>query len=830
MKIDWKKYQPIAIILAIFFVATLIYFWPAYQGQDIYSSEHIGAAGTAADAIRYHEETGDYTYWTDNMFSGMPNYQIGGGGGSFVDRLFSILHPLIYNVKTIFFFYLLAFFILLRTFGVGRWQSVAGAFAIAMSSYFFVVIAAAHHGKCFSIMYMTLVWVGFMLMYRKKYALGAMLVIFFMYIGFYMHPQMSYYMCMLIGVCFFAELALAIQSKDYKTFIIATCVFGASFLVGLGMGASKFFINQEYLAETMRGGHSDLENEDHEGQETGGLDFDYATAWSEGINESLTFLVPNYMGGASGFNLGKDSQLEKEMRAMGVPASSAKQFCQSAPTYWGDKAFTSGPVYMGAVVIFLFLLGLIIVSGPYKWALLVATLFSVLLSWGRHFPALTQLFFDYFPMYNRFRAVESILIVAEITVPVLGFLALKTINDKTWEWKKLQKAILVAGGLTALVCMIIAFASSGIDTTSAYDSWKAQVGDQIYDAILSQRQALIKADAWRSFWFVLLGVAGVYWYANRLYNGKSNDKTQLVFGLAFAALIVADMWPVDKRFCNDNDFRPTKEHDKLRKMYPYEQSLLQDKSYFRVLNLASNTFNESRTSLYLNSIGGYSAAKLRRYQDLIDQHISKLNINVLNMLNTKYIIANKDGQVGVQLNQGAMGMCWLVDSLVYVNNANDESESLRTLDLHRYAVVDTTYAVNSTILNSPQGQWQAPSSPEDRFEMVDHNPKKVTYYANVQGPRLAVLSEIFYPHGWKMMLDGQPYFIGKKSSPILRVNYMLRALVVPAGEHTIELIFDPDSARKGNALALSCFAIFLCVAAYACYEEYKKRKVVVKND
>ena len=830
---NFKRWLPYLIIFAVFFLAAVIYFWPVLQGKVMYAGDNINGTAAIQEGVRYHQETGDYSYWTGSMFSGMPNYQIGGFQRYMVD---SILYPIRWilsagnrNPFFILPFYLLAFFLLLRTFKVDKWMSLAGAFAIALSSYFFVIIAAAHHGKCYSITWMTLVVVGFILTYRKQYGWGALLVMFFTYIGFFVHPQMSYYICMMIGIFFFAELAIATKAKEWKHFGIATAVFFASFAVGMGMGSANVFVNQEYAEETMRGGHSDLAKDTDSGNKTKGLDLDYATAWSYGINETMTFLIPNYMGGASGYNLGKDSQLEQDLKKMGVPARQAKQFCQSAPTYWGEKAFTSGPVYMGAVVCFLFLLGLLIVGGPYKWALLVATLFSVCLAWGHNFMPLTELFFKFFPVYNKFRAVESILIVAEITMPLLGFLALKTVADGSLSWKRLRNSIFVAGGVTGFICIVVALMSGSIDVTSSYDAqWKGQVGQQIYDAILDQRTAMLRSDAWRSLLFVLLGTGIAFVYAYMRYNRPQVRNLNLYCGIALTLLIVADMWTVDRRFCNDSLFVSPKDRDKAFKMQPYEEELLQDKSHFRVLNLATNTFNEARTSYYLKSIGGYSAAKLRRYQDLIDVHIApemnplmqtisqtygfQLPCNadsifpVLNMLNMKYaIVPLQNGQQMPVENPYAMGNCWFVNDLQVVDNANDEIAAIGKINLRNMAVIDKSFAGKLNVDIPDIAPLMAYN--EDKIELTRYAPNRLDYLAQNEQNKIAVFSEIYYPHGWKLYLldkDGNP----DVELPIARADYMLRAAVIPAGTHTLAMIFDPDSVHKGNILSMVCFALF----------------------
>lgn len=817
-KINWKQWLPDLIIVLVFIVASAIYFWPAVQGKMVNGGDYVSGMAAIHEGDVFRAEHPEGSWWCGSMFSGMPNFQMGGHGPYLVDH---IMHPIRWflswgnrNVYFIFLFYLCAFFLLLRTFKINRWIAMAGAFAIALSSYFFVIIAATHNAKCYSITWMTLVVIGFVLSYRGKWGWGAILTAFFTYIGFFQHPQMSYYMCMLIGILFFAELAIAIRDRQWKNFGIASIAFAFAFAIGMGMGSANLFANQEYANETMRGGHSDLEKASDESNKTKGLDLDYATAWSYGVGETMTFIIPNWQGGASGYNLGKDSQLEKDLKKMGVPAKQAKGFCQGAPTYWGEKAFTSGPVYIGAIVCFLFLLGLLIVPGPYKWALLVATLFSVALSWGRNFLPLTELFFHYFPMYNKFRAVESILIVAEITMPLLGFMAVQKIIS-TPRWNN-RKAIFTAGGITAGICLLIALLSNSIDVTSTYDEqWKSQVGPQIYNAILDQRHALISSDAWRSFSFILVAMGVLL-----VYDWKREVKNATIWlGIILTALIVADMWTVDKRFCNNDNFAPAKDLERAYRMTPYEKYLTEnDSTYYRVLNLTTNTFNDARTSYYLKSIGGYHAAKLRRYQDLIDQHISKMHMPVINMLNGKYIITKgKDGQPYPYLNNEAMGNAWLIDELVAVDNANAESEALTTLDLRRQAVYDNTFAPNANIGRMPEFSVLM-AFPREFIEFDgNYTPNCLRYISETEHPHTAVFSEIYYPYGWKATIDGEP-------TEIFRVNYMLRAITLPAGRHEIVFRFDPDSVHRGNIMALTCLVIFLITLIAMCILEIRKMR------
>ena len=794
MKIDWKKYLPEFIILGIFIIASALYFFPALQGKIIYGGDNINGTAAMQESLNYFLQTGESSFWTNSQFSGMPAYQIGG----FRYKANQILRPIYLffqwgarNVYFLMLFYLIAFYSLLRSFKVDKWLSLTGSFAISLSSYFFVIIAATHNAKSIAITWMTLAMVGFLLTMRHKYALGAILTMFFVPLGFYIHPQMAYYICLLIGVLYFAELYIHFREQQWKELCIATVVFGLSFAVGLGIGASGFFANREYAKETMRGGHSDLEKVTDEKNKTEGLDLDYATAWSYGKNETMTFLIPNFMGGASGYNVGDKSVLYQELVKAGVPRSHAKQFCKSAPTYRGEKAFTSGPVYMGAIICFLFLLGLCIVSGPYKWALLVATLFSIGLSWGHHMMWLTELFFNYFPMYNKFRAVESILIVAEITMPLLALMGVQQlVTDNQKEDNKNHIYILVAGGITALICLIFALFGSSICTfTSTYDnSWKGQVGEDIYRMILDQRAAMMTADAWRSFGFVLAATLLLFIYV------KKPFKT-VYLGLALTALIVLDMWPVDKRFCNDSQFVTVKERDKAFKIQPWEQQILQDNDYYRVFNMTVSPFNDARTGYRLHNVGGYSAAKLRRYQDLIDEHLSRMNINVYNMLNTRYFIVNgKDGSPQVQYNPDAMGNAWFVDSIQVVESANEESDALRTLDLRRIAVTDASFSSFAMQSSTPD--------PAAKAELLSYSPKRLEYRTNCSVDKTLVFSEIYYPYGWKATIDGE-------DAEIFRVNYTLRAMNIPAGEHNIVMVFEPESVRKGDTVAIICIIIML---------------------
>lgn len=793
---DWKKLVPYVVAIIVFVTIAMLYCSPLLEGKVLQAGDVSNWQGAAQEAREFYNKEGYSPWWTNSMFSGMPTYQITGNLPSGIIRAhvehvshFGFFENM--NAIGIIAAYFFGFFLMLLCFGVNPWLSLVGGLAIGLSSYFFLIIPAGHITKAAGLGFLAPMIGGFYAIFRKKYWLGAPLLIIYGVLGITLHPQMTYYICMLIGVLAIAELYTHISEKRWKDLGISLGILIICGLFIFGTKLSWWQMNQSYLKETMRGGHSELTQADVDKSKPAGLDLDYATAWSYGKAETFTFLIPNFMGGASGYDLGKDSQLEKDLKKVGVPARQAQGFCQSAPTYWGEKAFTSGPVYMGAIICFLFILGLIIVPGPYKWALLIATIFSILLAWGRNFMPFTQFFYDYFPMYNKFRAVESILVVAEITMPLLGILAVQrivTAEDK----KQYLKPMYIAGGITLGLCLFFALFGGVMNVTSSYDAqWKGQVGEDIYQMILDQRVAMLKADAWRSFIFIALAAA-LLWF----YTQKNFKKAYLYLGLG--ALILADMVPVDRRFFNSDNFVSKRDSDRYFAIQPWEEQILQDKSLdYRVLNVAANTFNDARTSYRLKSVGGYSAAKLRRYQDLIDEHISRNNWQVLNMLNTKYIVARD----GVHLNPEAFGNAWFVDSLVMVDNADAESDALNTLDLRLMAVADTTFSANKDLVSVIVGNGQS------SIMMTDYQPNKLTYQVETNTDRLAVFSEIYYPHDWHLYIDGE-------ESPIYRVNYTLRAALIPQGKHELVMEFVPAALKTDKwCMAILILAIILSLAA-----------------
>ena len=861
MKIDWKKILPYVVGVVVFIAVAMVYCAPALQGKVLVQGDVNNWKGAAQEARTFYQEEGYSPWWTNSMFSGMPTYQITGSlhTGELRTNLENIAHAGFkgdWQVIGIIFAYFFGFFIMLRCFKVNPWLSIIGGLAIGFSTYFFLIIPAGHVTKAVALGFLAPVIGGFYAIFRKQYWLGAPLVVIYGILSLNLHPQMTYYIFMLIGVLACAELYIHIKDKAWKDLGISLGVLALSLLLVVGTKVSWLEMNQSYLKETMRGGHSELTSNSDSGSTSNsnsGLSLDYATAWSYGVDETMTFLIPNWEGGASGYNVGEKSQLCETMRKNGIPKRSAEQFCQQVPTYRGEKAFTSGPVYMGAIICFLFVLGLLIVPGPYKWALLVATLFSVALAWGRNMMWLTELFFNYFPMYNKFRAVESILVVAEITMPLLGILALQQIVDKKIAWEKLRTNMFIAGGITAGLCLIFALFTGLVNVTSSYDAqWTAQVPAWLRDAIYDERVAMIKADAWRSFIFISLGFAVIYWYAwkSESQSLASSPYRLVTFCAALAALVLADMIPVNKRFFGNDNFVKAKDADAYFAMQPYEQQILQDEDpNFRVLNLASNTFNDARTSYRLKSIGGYSAAKLRRYQDLIDEHITQemnplmqtvmrtqgfmlpdanegQDFPVLNMLNMKYaIVPLQGGKQAPVYNPYAMGNCWFVDEVIMVDTPDEECAVLSTLDLHKQAVADKKFAEALDITKPEVTPLMAFDT--TLIELTSYAPNCLKYEAMTERNKVAVFSEIYYPYDWHLYVvntNGE-----KMEIPLARVNYTLRAAVIPAGHHQLIMEFTPHAVKTDRwCMVLMVLALLLSMGGLT-YPLWKNKLCFIRK-
>ena len=815
-----KKYGAYAVAVLVFLALAYAYCMPQLQGKVLITDDQQNFAGAVHESEVYHQKTGDYTFWNASMFSGMPNYQIGGGHYT----SYTLMAPVNYvfnrygNPAWLIFIYFLCFFICLLCFDVNKWLSLVGAIAIGLSSYFLVIIGAGHLTKTVTIATTAVVLGAFNLIFsKKKYVLGAILTMLFVAVGATKHPQMFYYYFMLIGLMWIIQLIVHLKEKKWRDLLIGTAVFALSVGIGLGANSSDVFANAEYTKETIRGGHSDLDIADKpvEDTPTKGLDLKYATEYSYGIGESLSFLIPGVYGGSSTTNVGTKSEIYKQMVTNGVSRTTAQAFAQKAPVYWGKQPFTAGNVYMGAIICFLFLLGCMIVPGPQKWGFLIGTVLSILLSWGNNFMWLTRLFFNVFPLYNKFRSVSSILIIAEVCMPILGILAIKEIIQGNVDKKELRKNIYWAGGLTCAICLMLGLMGSHVFSFVSPNDAKITGGipAQLYEAIKDYRMELLRKDAFRSAGFIAAAAVTLWVYS----TGKLKSGVLVAI---LGVLVLFDMWPVDKRYFNDNNFGSPRKQSATFQMYPYEEALLQDPDPdFRVLNLTVDTYNESRTSYFLKSVGGYHAAKLRRYQDIIDQHLRQLNSGVVNMLNTKYLILkDDDGEPTPQYNPGAMGHAWFVSNFMLAKDPNQECAALSNVDLHRTAIVGQDFA--DFVPNPHQA-----IDPNATVVLTAYSPKSLDYKVKSANPGTVVFSEIYYPYGWKATIDGH-------KADYFRADYILRAINVPSGTHYINFTFDPDSVRLGNILSSVCIILmYLAVvlgAGWGIFTAVRKKKALAE--
>ena len=823
-----KKYLPDVLVVIIFAVISFAYFFPAdLDGRILYRHDSSAGRGAGQETAEYHERTGKVSRWSNATFSGMPTYQTAPSyqSVSVLNQAVKAYHLWLPENVWYVFAYLLGFYILLRAFDFRQSLAALGSIVWAFSSYFFIIIAAGHIWKVMALAYLPPMIAGIVLAYRGKYLWGFIVTaIFAAFEVDANHVQMTYYYLFIILFMIIAYLVDAIRKKRMAQFVKATAVCAAGALIGILMNISNLYHTWQYAQESMRG-KSELVKKDAANQTSSGLDRDYITQWSYGVDETWTLLVPNAKGGAS-------VPLAANTDAMKKADPNFMQIYQQLGQYWGDQPGTSGPVYVGAFVLMLFILGLFIVKGPIKWALLAATILSILLSWGHNFMPFTNFFLDYIPMYSKFRTVASILVIAEFTIPLLAMMALKKIVDEPELLTKKAKFVYISFGLTGGIALLFAlmptlFFSDFISSQEleAFKSIPAEYLSPLESNLRSIRESIFTADCWRSFWIIVIGTLLLF-----LYKFKKLKAEYMVGAIAILCLI--DMWQVNKRYLNDEMFVEKSVREQAQPMTQTDRQILQDKSLdYRVLNLASNTFNENETSYYHKSIGGYHAAKLRRYQELIDAYISpemqkmmpaiakaggdmtKVNgdslFPVLNMLNAKYFIVPLQANQTVAIeNPYVYGNAWFVDNVTYVKNANEELDALGKLNLRHEAVADARF-------QSQLGESKNQDS-TSIVKLTAYEPNQLTYDVRSATGGIVVFSEIFYPE-WTATVDGKPVEIG-------RVDYVLRALNVDKGHHKVVLTFDPKSVKQTETVAYLSYGVLLLVVLFAVYFKRKEDK------
>ncbi len=821
--IDWRRWG-VPVGIALLFVAiSLVYFLPAVlDGKDLYQHDVAGASGTAQDVRDYQAQTGETAYWTNSLFSGMPMYQIAPSYPSLsvlkaVQDFLTLQWPmkLLPSYSWLIFAMLAGFWLLMRSLSVGRLVAVLGAIMWAFSSYFIILITAGHIWKLMVLAFIPPTIAGIIYTFKGRYLLGGVVTTFFAALQLMSnHIQMSYYFAFVIAMLVVAFVVEAARARAWKHLGIALGTTALSALLAISMNASSLYHTYEYTQETMRGGSALTAGEGSAGASTG-LDKDYITQWSYGKAETLTLLIPNVYGGGTG-RLGDNPDAMRE-----VPAH-LREAVGGQNHYWGDQPFTVGPVYVGAFVLALFVLGLFVVRGPIKWALLGATLLSIALSWGHNMMWLTDLFIDHFPLYNKFRTVSSILVIAEFTIPTLAILALLEVIRHPHQVRQNRLAWGVSLALTAGVCLVVAvmpatcFSLLSGQEQELYRNYMTNPeAVMVFSALQEARATIVSADAWRSLMVILLSTAACWLYV----SGRMRQ-TYMVAALVVITLV--DLWLVDKRYLSDKDFiSPALIAQRGNPITPVDLEIRRDADlHYRVFNTAVSPFSDATTSFMHRSVGGYHAAKLGRYQDLIDAYLSKGNEAVLNMLDVRYVIYPKEyGSLGYMRNDSAFGAAWLVDldRVSVANSPREELEALGQINLREQAIV----------LKDEAAELGAPATPafaRDSAYVADtavhldlYTPDRIRYQVKTDQPRLLVMSEVYYPHGWTMTIDGQ-------QAPIHRVNYLLRATRVEAGQHTIELRFDPPSLHITERLAWGAQLLLLLGLMALGVQAYRRNK------
>ena len=836
LKRSWKH----ALAVLGFFLVTLVYFTPNFEGKVLNAHDNLTSKGNSKEIIDHMKIYDEQPFWTNGLFSGMPAFHIS-------TISYSNLMRYVYNSTTLgmkpvhnFFMYMIGFYILLLVLGMSPFLSAIGAISFALSTYFVIIIGAGHNTKAAAIAYMAPIIAGVLLTFRKKYLLGAAITAFFLAIEIAAnHLQITYYLMFILLIYGGFKLYEAIKINELPHLFKSLLFLIIAVFLAVGANSTKLMLSLEYTKDSTRG-RSELTADS--GNKTSGLDKDYVTAWSYGIWESFTLVIPNFQGGASGGELDTKSATYDALKSRGVP--NARSIIKQVPIYWGDQPMTSGPVYVGAIICFLFVLGLFLVQGPMKWWLLSATILSIVLSWGKHFMLVTDFFLDYVPLYNKFRSVSMTLVIAELTMPLLGFVVIKEMIERKISEEKVLKSIKMSAIITGGICLIFALVPGAFfDFSSSSDAQLMASGwpQFLIDALQQDRESLLKSDAIRSLAFILLGAALLWLYV----KGKVK---QNVLMITLLGLVLIDLWPINKRYVNNDDFAKKKQsiltlnpsnadlsilqrefsnNEKAQQMYqtlvekakiekketgkPGNKNLNQNElldlqftalnfnSNFRVMNLGVNTFNDASTGYFHKSIGGYHGAKMKRYQELVSFQLAKRNQQVINMLNTKYIIVpGNDKQLVAQQNPGALGNAWYVENYKLVANADEEMAELSDFNPTKTAIVDKRYA--EMLINVAPEITDVSGS----IELLEYKPNRLLYKStsNADAYGLVVFSEIFYQPGWNAYIDG-------KLTDHFRVNYVLRSMVVPSGEHQIEFKFEPSLFSIGEGIALASSSLLL---------------------
>ena len=833
MKINFKKILPHIIAVAVFLLVAVIFCKPAIEGKVVFQHDLQGWRGMAQQSFEYKEKFGRFPLWTNSLFSGMPAYQIAMDANhslsmGYFEKLISLGLP---QPISFFFVACICFYFLCLVLRINPWISILGALAYAYSTYDPVIIMVGHVTKMASMAYAPAVLGAFLLILQKKYWTGTALLMLFSFLMISQnHTQIVFYTLLIALSIAITYAVQAFKKKEAIHLFTSAALSITAGLVGLAASAISLMPTAEYVKETMRGGRSELTDSSNTGNKTkGGLDKDYAFNWSYGIDETLTLLVPGIYGGSSGGELTEKSTVAKVLTEQGVPEENAIQIAGNLPTYWGPQPNTSGPVYLGAIICFLFILGLVYLDTWHKWWIAAVTAFAIMLAWGGNFKAFNYFLFDYMPVYNKFRAPTMALVIPQLTASLMAVLVLHKFlfggDAKELIFKKLKLSVYITAGVLAITTLLYFsfsyssqndtlikenFANNMLQGQQATPQLQAQAnefGQTIVRALAEDRKGMFGGDLLRSILFITAAIVVLGLFA------KNKINASLVIAVLIA-LTVFDLLPVGKRYLNENNFVEKTNIDDEFAMTDADRMIKQDSDHknFRIFN-ADDPYNNAKPSYHHNSVGGYNPAKLAIYQDLIERQLSRGNMKVFDMLNTRYFVMQnpQDGKTMAQQNPGAMGNCWLVKNIQFVNNADEEMKALDNFNPKDTAIIDKRY--QPKVKGMPQFDSTA------SIKLLENINDTIRYEFNAATPQFAVFSEIYYDKGWNAYLDGN-------KTDYVRVNYVLRGMSLPAGKHSIEFIFEPASYKRGNNIALWATIIGFASLLAALIMNIKKRKIV----
>ena len=808
MQFSIKKALPHILVLLGFVILSLAYFSPVLQGKEIYQSDIVQFIGMNKQQKDFKAQTGEETYWTNGAFAGMPTYQLGARyPHNYIKKIDSALRFLPRPADYLFL-YLLGFYVLLLVLKVDFKLAALGALAFGFSTYLIIILGVGHNSKAHAIAYMPLVLSGIVLTFRKKYIAGFLLTVLAMGLEIVSnHFQMTYYLMLLVLILGLAYLVDAYQKKTLPHFFKSVGILFGAVILAVALNATSVMATQEYVKESTRGKTELTINPDGSPKPiTSGLDKDYITQFSYGFAETFNLFIPRFMGGGNGEDVGKDSATYEAFRKLGATTTQAAEEAKRAPLYWGEQPIVEAPAYVGAVILFLFVFALFLVKGRLKWWLVGGTIFSLLLSYGKNLGFLTNFFIDYVPFYNKFRAVTSIQVLLELCIPVLGIFGLvrlfNSFEKREEKLHALKYATAITGGLALL---FLVMKSSLFDFVGVNDGFYSKnYGPDFVDALKEDRKSVFTTDTLRSLALVLLSAGLIFAYL----KDKLKENGLII---AFTVLMLFDLVGVDRRYVNNDDFVASIQMNKPFEANEADKAILQDDGYYRVYDLVSGP---SKASYFHNSLNGYNAAELKRYREVFDFYISKNNINVLNMFNTKYLIAQGEkGEVFPYTNEEANGAAWFVNQLKKVDSANDEIMALDSLNNKHVAVFTKG---KDELLPTESKTFKVDSLAS--INLVSHAPNNLKYTSNNSNEGFAVFSEVYYGNGWKTFIDGKP-------TEHSRVNYTLRGLFIPAGKHEIEFKFDPDVVKTGSYIALASSALFGLLLLGGLFFQFKKKKV-----